>query len=329
MMVRRAAVGALLASVLASAVGDGWAQPKTIRFGYQPGPNLAWVLKEKQLLERRGYRTEWVLFQYAAPELEAMTAGSIDIAFAGTLPIVMMGVANPDIWYVFDEAANVAGMVVARDSNIKGAPDLKGKKIAFPGKGSQQYGLLMSYLAGARLKESDLDMVRANAPDMRVLLQKGQVDGFVAWAPWTSEAVRTGVARDLWVADDIHKLKSGHWVGAGWGVRAAYARDAGDAVVEVVRAMHDAAHALRTRPDEVVQIFSKASGLPPEAIDFVIKNRYYVWYEPRDTVPSRDALKRMLEILSEHRVVRIDKNLDEVLRNFVHPEFAERALAPR
>ena len=305
------------------------AQGKTIRLGYQPGPVLAWVVKEKQLLEKRGYKPEWTLFQYAAPELEAMAAGSIDMAVMGTLPIVMVSVNNPDIWYVYDELGNGSGMVVAGDSNIKVPQDLKGKKIAFPGKGSQQYGLLMSYLGKAGLRDTDLELFRANAPDMRTLLDKKQVDGFLAWAPFTSEAVRTGGARMLFTSDDIAKLKGDHWLNGGWAVRAQFAREHPQAVTDVIKALHEATAMLRKNPDEVAAIFAKATGLAPEVNAYVIKNKYFVYFDPKDSVPSRDALKRMLDMLTEHKVVKIDKNVDQVLANLVRPEYAEKALAGR
>jgi len=325
-----AAVLFALAGLSAHWPGDpATAQPKTIRLGYQPGPVLAWVVKEKQLLEKRGYKPEWTLFQYAAPELEAMAAGSIDMAVMGTLPIVMVSVNNPDIWYVYDELGNGSGMVVAADSPIKGPADLKGKKIAFPGKASQQYGLLMAYLSRAGLKETDLELYRANAPDMRTLLEKKQVDGFLAWAPFTSEAVRTGAARTLFTSDDIAKLKGGHWLNGGWAVRAAWAKDSGAVVVDVIKALHEATQLLRQRPDEVAQIFSRATGLSPEVNGYVIKNGYFVYFDPKDTAPSRDAIKQMIEMLTEHKVIKIDKNVDQVLANLVHPEFVERALVAR
>jgi sulfonate transport system substrate-binding protein len=305
------------------------AQSKTIRLGYQPGPVIAWVVKEKQLLEKRGYKPEWTLFQYAAPELEAMAAGSIDMGVMGTLPIVMVSVNNPDIWYVYDELGNGSGMVVAPDSGIKGPADLKGKKIAFPGKASQQYGLLMAYLGRAGLKESDLELFRANAPDMRTLLDKKQVDGFLAWAPFTSEAVRSGAARQLFSADDVVKLKGGHWLNGGWAVRAAFARDNAAAVVDVIKALHEATAMLRSNPDEVAQIFAKATGLSAEANGYVINNQYFVYFDPKDTVPSRPAIKQMLDLLTEHKVVKIDKNVDQVLANLVRTEYAEKALAAK
>lgn len=326
-------VGLALVVLLAVAVGGmavhTSAQTKTIRLGYQPGPVLAWVVKEKQLLEKRGYKPEWTLFQYAAPELEAMAAGSIDMAVMGTLPIVMVSVNSPDIWYVYDELGNGSGMVVAADSNIRGPADLKGKKIAFPGKASQQYGLLMAYLARGGLNDTDVELFRANAPDMRTLLDKKQVDGFLAWAPFTSEAVRSGAARTLFTSDDIAKLKGQHWLNGGWAVRAAWARDNGSAVVDVIKALHEATQLLRNNPDEVAQIFAKATGTAPEVNSYVIKNGWFVYFDPKDSVPSRDVIKRMVDMLIEYKVVKIDKNVDQLLTNLVHPEFAERALGGR
>lgn len=55
----------------------------------------------------------------------------------------------------------------------------------------------------------------------------------------------------------------------------------------------------------------------------------WVYFDPKDTVPSRDAIKRMVEMLTEYKVVKVEKNLDELLANVVHPEFVERALAER
>jgi ABC-type nitrate/sulfonate/bicarbonate transport system substrate-binding protein len=111
----------------------------TIRLGIQPAPVLSWVVKEKGLLEKRGYKQQWTVFPHAAPELEAMAAGSIDVAVMGTLPMVMVALKDSDLWYFYDEPGNGSGMVVAADSPIKGAADLKGKKIAFPGKASTSF----------------------------------------------------------------------------------------------------------------------------------------------------------------------------------------------
>src|SRR5262249_61478602 len=91
---------AVFAAVLVSLVWSGppvIAQSKTIRIGYQPGPVLAWIVKEQQLLEKRGYKPEWTLFQHAAPELEAMPACSIDTGGMGTLSTLTGNGTTPGI----------------------------------------------------------------------------------------------------------------------------------------------------------------------------------------------------------------------------------------
>src|SRR5258707_15557258 len=176
----------------------------------------------------------------------------------GPLPMVMVALKDSELWYFYDELGNGSGMVVAASSPIKTAADLKGKKIAFPGKASQQYGLLMSYLGAAGLAESDVDLIKANVPDMTLLLEKREIDGFLGWAPFTSEAVRKGVARTLWTSDDLQKLKADHWLNAGWAARAAFARQNPAAVIAVVEALHEATMMLRNTPDEGIPIFAKA-----------------------------------------------------------------------
>lgn len=256
-----------------------------------------------------------------------MAAGSIDMAVMGTLPIVLVAVKDPDIWYFYDALGNGSGMVVAADSGIQGPADLKGKKIAFPGKGSQQYGLLMSYLGEAGMSDAEMELYKANAPDMTTLLRKGEVDGFLAWAPFTSEAVRTGLARSLWTSDDLHKIKNGHWLNAGWAVRADFAKANEDAVLALIESLHEATQMLRDDPQGVAQIFSTATGLAPEVTQYTTENHYFVYFDPPDTVPSKDVIQEMFAILTRYGVVKNVDNLDEVLDNFVHPEFVEKVLS--
>jgi ABC-type nitrate/sulfonate/bicarbonate transport system substrate-binding protein len=322
------ALAGMVILIAASVAGPASADEKTMRLGIQPAPVLSWVVKEKGLLEKRGFKPEWSVFPYAAPELEAMAAGSIDLAVMGTLPIVMVALKDPDIWYIYDELGNGSGMVVSASSTIDKAADLKGKKIAFPGKASQQYGLLMSYLGAAGLAESDVDLIKANVPDMQTLLEKGEIHGFLGWAPYTSEAVRKGVARLLWTSDDLQKLKAGHWLNAGWAVRAPFARANPLAVNALIEALHEATQMLRSNPDDVIPIFAKATGLSPEASQFVVKNNYFIYFDAKDTVPSVGPLKAMFELLTRYNVIPDDKRIDQTLANFVHPEFVQKVLAP-
>jgi sulfonate transport system substrate-binding protein len=320
----------LALSLTAIAPGGGreaMAADKLIRLALQPAPLLGYYLRDKQLLEKRGYKTEWNVFPFTPPILEAMAGGSLDIAFLGVGPVLSTAMRNPGIWYFYDELANAAGMVVRADSGINGPLDLKGKKIAFPGKASQLYAQLLMYLGDSGVKEGDIDLVRANATDMTTLFQRKEVVGMLCWPPFTSELVRTGEAKSLYNADDLLKAKVGHWLNSGWGVRSDYARQNPDAVIAVIEALHEATQALRKDPEAVYQAFAAGTGYSLDAIRFIVEQKYDVYFDPKDTAPSVDNMTRIFEVFEKYGILKADKPVGPVIQSLVHPEFVEQVLA--
>jgi len=216
---------------------------------------------------------------------------------------------------------------VRADSGIKGPADLKGKRIAFPGKASQLYAQLLMYLGDSGVKDTDIDLVRANATDMTTLFQRKEVVGMLCWPPFTSELVRTGEARDLFNADDLLKQKAGHWLNSGWGVREDYAKQNPDAVVALVEALHEATAVLRKDPEAVYQAFAKNTGYSLEAVRFLAERKYDVYFDPKDTAPSVATMTGLFEVLEKYGILKADKPIGPVLKALVHPEFVEQVLA--
>ncbi len=322
-------LGALVVGWAAIAGGAGAARAadKTIRLALQPAPLLGFYVRDKQLLEKRGYKTEWSVFPFTPPILEGMVGGSIDIAFLGVPPFLSTTARNPGVWYFYDELANAAGMVVRADSGIKGPADLKGKKIAFPGKASQLYAQLLMYLGNSGVKDTDIDLVRANATDMTTLFEHKEVVGMLCWPPFTSELVRTGQAVSLYHADDLLKQKAGHWINSGWGVRADYAKQNPDAVIAAVEALHEATGVLRQHPEEVYQVFAKDTGYSLDAVRFLVEKQYDAYFDPKDTAPSADAMLALFDVLQKYGIIKVDQPMGPVLQATVHPEFVHQVLA--
>jgi len=320
-------LGAGAVAAIAGAARRSSAASKTIRVALQPAPLLGFYVKEKKLLEKRGFHAEWNVFPFSPPILEAMAAGSVDIALLGVLPVISAATKDAGIWYFYDELANAAGLMVRANSDIKSAKDLKGKKIAFPGKASQLYGQLLLYLSGSGVSDADIDLVRANASDMNTLFEHDAVDGVLAWPPFTTEAVRKGVGRTMFTADDLLKLKAGHWLNSGWGVRADYARSNEDAVLAVVEALHEATGALRQNPEDVYDVFARATGYDIEAVRFLVKEKYEFYYDPADTAPSAAVLLQLFETMQKYGIVSSDKPIKATLEALVHPEYVEKVLA--
>ncbi len=321
-----ACVGAV-ASLSGLGTAPARAADKTIRIGLQPAPLLGYYVRDKKLLEKRGFKAEWTVFPFSPPILEAMVGGSIDVALLGVGPVLSTVQRNPGIWYFYDELANAAGLVVKTDSTIQGPKDLKGRKIAFPGKASQLYAQLAIYLKGSGVQPGDVDLVRANATDMTTLFKRGEVEGMLCWPPFTSDLVRTKEARKIFSADDLLKSKAGHWINSGWGVRAEYAKSNEDAVLAVVESLHEATHALRERPQEVYAVFAGATGYKPETVSFLVGEGFNAYFDPKDSAPSVKAMKEIYDVLEEHRIVRSDGPIEPALKALVHPEYVEKVLA--
>jgi ABC-type nitrate/sulfonate/bicarbonate transport system substrate-binding protein len=317
----------LIGGVAGRVVRRAVAAERTIRLALQPAPLLGFYVKDKKLLEKRGFKTEWNVFPFSPPILEAMAAGSVDIALIGTLPAISSATKGAGVWYFYDELANAAGLMVQAKSSIKGPKDLKGAKIAFPGKASQLYGQLMLYLAGSGVSDSDIDLVRANITDMATLFDRKAVDGILGWPPFTTDPVLSGAGRTLFTADDLIKLKAGHWLNSGWGVRADYAKANPDAVIAVVEALHEATRVLRQTPEDVYGVFASATGYSIASIRYMIKESYEFYYDPKDTAPSAATLQTLYDVMTKYDIVSSDKPIGPLLKDLAHPEFVEKVLA--
>lgn len=315
---------------MAGVMGSAQAQDdKTIRIGLQPAPLLGYIVKEKQLLEKRGYKPEWSVFPFSPPILEGMAAGSIDAALLGLGPVLSTAQRGAGVWYIYDELANAAGLIVQADSGINGPQDLKGKKVAFPGKASQLYAQLMIYLAGTGVSETDMELIRVNASDMPTLFDRKEVDAALAWPPFTSEPVRTGKAKVLFTADDLLKGKGGHWLNSGWGVRKEFAEKNEAAVLALVESLHEATRILREQPEEGYRILSEASGYSLDAVRFMLEEKMSTHYDPELTAPSADDIMKIFNVLAEHQIVKDEGKAEADIRGIVHPEFVEKVLAKK
>lgn len=313
---------AMVAAVPSHAQDD-----KTIRIALQPAPLVGFIVKDKQLLEKRGYKPEWSVFPFSPPILEGMAAGSIDVALLGVGPVLSVAQRDAGILYIYDELANAAGLIVQADSNIKGPQDLKGKKVAFPGKSSQLYAQLMLYLAGSGVSDTDMELVKVNASDMATLFDRKEVDAALAWPPFTTEPIRQGKAISLFTADDLLKQKGGHWMNSGWGVRKAFADENEGAVLAMVESLHEATKFLREQPEEAYNIFAQATGYSLDSIRFMIEKGYVAHYDPALTAPAGKDMTAIFRVLEKNGIVKDDGKAEDAINAMVDPKFVEKVLA--
>ena len=141
---RQLLVTGLAFAGLAACSKTGGSAP-VLKVGSQRGGTKA-VLIASGALESVPYKIEWSEFPAAAPLLEAVSAGAVDLGEAGDAPFLYAYASGAKIKAV--QAGRSGGsstaILVPNASPIRAPADLRGKKIA-TGKGSIGHYLPVSY----------------------------------------------------------------------------------------------------------------------------------------------------------------------------------------
>lgn len=206
MNARRQFVAAAIAAVISSAFFPLSAQadynPKLLRIGYQKSASTLVLLKGQGTLEKqlaaRGVEVKWVEFPAGPQLLEGLNVGSIDFGYVGEAPPIVAQAAGANFVYVgYEDAAPTAeAIIVPKDSPIRSVAELKGKKVAL-NKGSNVHFLLVKLLEKHGLQYSDVQVHFLAPADARAAFERGAIDAWVIWDPFTSAAEKQIGARVL------------------------------------------------------------------------------------------------------------------------------------
>jgi sulfonate transport system substrate-binding protein len=107
------------------------AEPVTLRVGDQKGGNRS-LLEISGYAKDLPYKIEWSEFPAAAPILEALNAGALDVGYTGDLSFLTVYAAGAPIKAIGGTRsdARTQAILVRKDSPIRTAEDLKGKRLA-------------------------------------------------------------------------------------------------------------------------------------------------------------------------------------------------------
>jgi sulfonate transport system substrate-binding protein len=184
-----AALGlAMTASALA-------AEPVTLRVGDQKGGNRS-VLEIAGLAKDLPYKIEWSEFPAAAPILEALNAGALDVGYTGDLAFLTVYATGAPIKAIGGTRsdARTQAILVRQDSPIRTAADLKGKRLAGTRGGWGQF-LIDATLEKAGYKTDEATFAPLGPVDAKIALVAGSIDGWAVWEPYVSYATLKDRAR--------------------------------------------------------------------------------------------------------------------------------------
>ncbi|QCI63866.1 ABC transporter substrate-binding protein [Phreatobacter stygius] len=158
----------------------------TLRVGDQIA-GVRSILEAANALEGLPYKIEWSQFPAAAPLLEALNAGALDVGFTGDIPFLFVYAAGAPIRVIGASrslpAANA--VLVPKTSPARNFADLRGKRIAV-NRGGNGHFQALGLLEQAGLKPSDVTLVFLGPTDARSAFVTGAVDAWIIWEPYVS-----------------------------------------------------------------------------------------------------------------------------------------------
>lgn len=325
-MLRQSLRTSLFAAALALAAGIGGsttaAATETINFGTQPATMPIYIARAMGALDevekKHNVKIEFKVFSYGAPENQAMAAGEIQIASAGMGPAIVAAARLPAKLLAISILDQTA-IIIPKDSPIKSVKDLKGKKIAFPGKGSQQYPLLVKALSDAGLKIEDVELFKTKGSDVPSLLANKSVDAGITWDPHISAALADGHSKVLLKAEKIMPIKAGHYIGNGVYAREDFIAAKPELVQDIVTAIVKAIDFILKNEDKAIDMWVKQIGFPEKVIRFAVKEKISVYN--LDVAPEASTVDAYTKFLKDAEILKPEDNPK------FDPSFAKKALA--
>lgn len=169
----------------------------TLRVGDQKGGVEA-TLRAAGLLDTLPYKVEFAQFPAAAPLLEALNAGAVDVAWAGDAPTTFALANGVPGRIVSAHRSDGRGtsLLVKADSPIRSAADLKGRTVS-TGRGSIGHALVISAARRAGLAPDEVKFAFLQPAEAKLALESGNVDAWSTWGIYVSTGLIANKYREV------------------------------------------------------------------------------------------------------------------------------------
>ena len=193
-----------------------------------------------------------------AAAMEAMTAGEIDFAALGDMPVIQSKGNGLDVVVLSSLFTSKDGyhLVAAKDSGIHSIEDLKGRKVAVM-TASTMHKLLLKYLEAKNLTVDDIELIPLKQKDHLAAFVGKNVDSAVTQIPHSTKIIESTGAYIVCNADDYDTIQT-LIVGSG-----KYLKENPEYGVKFLRAILKADKWVRENIDEAYKIIAEEDGDQP------------------------------------------------------------------
>ncbi|AZP79684.1 aliphatic sulfonate ABC transporter substrate-binding protein [Mycobacterium avium] len=311
------AVVAAVTAVSGCGSSSGTTTTKDLHLDYAYYNPLSLVIRDQQLLEKKGYHVTWVLSQGSNKANEGLRSKALDLGSTGGSPALLARANGTPIKTVDVYARGEwTALVVAKNSPINAVADLKGKKVAVT-KGTDPYFFLLQSLATAGLSPADIEIVNLQHADGKTALERGDVDAWSGLDPFMAETIQQQGSRIIYRNPDFNS-------GGVLNAREDFITAHPDSVQLVVDTYEEARKWAKTHPAELAALLaSQATVSQSVAQEELGRTALDI-----DPVPG-DWLRAVLTRIEPLAVADGDIKSDDAGRNalntLIEPKYARQA----
>lgn len=212
---------------------------------------------------RHGFNVEMKVLITYADQQRAVAGGEADVATTGiNNPAIIVSNGIDNLRFVAGQQWAGQNLIMRKGVELNGWKDLEGKKIGVaPGTWARVLFLIAARQHGVDLNKVDMVNVEAAGATALQALQRGELDGFVLFAPTTDRAVVEGYG--YYPPNvDIGDVEFGD---ANGGILANTAfLQKSDLALNFMKAYVESLTEMATNEDAFVQIGTQVSGVSPE-----------------------------------------------------------------
>jgi NitT/TauT family transport system substrate-binding protein len=251
------------------------ATPETssIQIGISPDPAYApYIVADRQgFFENHGLQAEIRRFSNGGDMNDAVVAGEIDYSGSGTgtlLPRLATG--RETIFAVTATSGTTFG--IAATTELQDADDFRGKKLGMVPGTTSEY-VWEFFLQEHGISNDEVEMVGAPPPELVSALDSGEIDAFIVWEPWPTQAVRTSGE------DTVHIFGRNEDVGYllyfSFAGNTEFMEQNPNTTVALLQAVSEAIDFINENPDEAVAIMADVMQLSEDEARPLVEDYQY------------------------------------------------------
>ncbi|OPX79853.1 MAG: alkanesulfonate transporter substrate-binding subunit [Methanosaeta sp. PtaB.Bin039] len=252
----------------------------TLRIGYQPtthhvaemvATEMGWWkedLKQFGITEIKEFG-----FPTGGPQLKAMEAGDLDIAYLCSSPFILPVSKGLDAKIVVAVNTNGSSLVLRPDIAYDGPASLKGLHIGTFPPGTAQDTLLKKWLASNGVNISDVNITAMGPGDAVAFMIEGKGDGVFLPHPAPAIIEMSKKGRTVITSGEMWP----NHACCGIGVSGRLIRDYPELVTQIIKTHINATEYANAHPDEAARIYSNHTGQDLAMVEHSIQTWDGAW----------------------------------------------------